>query len=172
MRNTKMMVAVATVAVLLMAAAVHAEPGKGGPGFGHGHGKWAAIMNELTPEQQTQMKALKIEGLKKHEEFRSQIAKKRIELMELASKDNPDEQVLVKKQQEIWALKDQARNDHRAMKLKFRALLTPEQRQKLGPLGFGMGMGRGMGKHGGMCGMCGMGGFHGGEGHHRGGHDF
>jgi len=158
MKSNKAIMAVAVMGILLMATAVHAEFGRGMGGPGHGQGKWAAVMKELTPEQQAQAKALKLEGLKKHEEFRSQIAKKRIELMELASADKPDEQTIVKKQQEIWALKDQARNERRAMGLKFRALLTPEQKQKFGFFGLGMGMGMGFGKHGCMRGGHGPGG--------------
>jgi Spy/CpxP family protein refolding chaperone len=145
MRNTKTIVAVASVAVLVFASVAFAEFGQGGKG--HRMGRWAAVMNDLTPEQQKQATALKIEAMKKFEEFRSQMAKKRIELMELASKDTPDEQAIEKKRQELWSIQDAARNEHRAMGTKFRALLTPEQRKKLGPFGPGMGMGMGK-KHG------------------------
>jgi Spy/CpxP family protein refolding chaperone len=88
---------------------------------------------------------MRTEFMKKQEAVRSQMAQKRIELLELASKDKPDEQAIEKKRQEMWALQDQARDERRAMGTKFRALLTPEQRQKLGPVGMGMGFGRGAG---------------------------
>lgn len=104
-----------------------------------------AVWNELNPEQKQQAAALRTEFMKKQEAVRAQMAQKRIELLELASKDKPDEQAIEKKRQEMWALQDQSRDERRAMGTKFRALLTPEQRQKLGPVGMGMGFGRGAG---------------------------
>ena len=83
------------------------------------------------------------ELLKKQEQLRAELGNKRIELMELAQKDSPDEQSVEKKRQEIWSLQDAMRNEARTLDTKFRAILTPEQRQKLGPV-------RGMG-----CGGCG-----------------
>jgi Spy/CpxP family protein refolding chaperone len=130
----------------------------GGFGGGKGMGQWAQALN-LTPEQQKQIGALRIEFMKKQVDLHSQIAKKRIEILEMASSGKMDEDTLAKKKQELWSLKDTARNERRAMRTKVRGLLTPEQREKIGPFGPGMGMGRGFGRHGGhgFCPMQGAG---------------
>jgi Spy/CpxP family protein refolding chaperone len=112
----------------------------------------------LTPEQQKQVTSLRLDFLKKAAGLRAQIAQKRIELLELSTKDSPDEQAINNKQKEIWALQDSAVQDRRTMMTKMRELLTPEQKQKFGSFDTGM---RGMGA-GGCCGMragrgCGMG---------------
>jgi len=151
------MVALVSLGVLLMVSSVYAGPG--GMGFGHGGGKgmgrWIEALN-LTSDQQKQVDALHLEFMKKAEDVRSQVAKKRIEIMEMASGGKLDEQTLTKKKQELWSLQDAARNERRAMGTKFRALLTPEQREKIGPFGPG-GMGRGgHGKHFGGHGFCPM----------------
>jgi Spy/CpxP family protein refolding chaperone len=155
MRFTRATVLAVSMMVLLVASAASAQQMgccSGGTGTG------AAVWGDLTPEQQKQVSALRTEFFKKQETLRSDMAKKRIEMMEMASKENPDEQAIDKKKQEIWALQDSMRNEGRAMSTKFRALLTPDQKQKLGPggPGFGgmnMGAGRGFGNGG-----CGFGG--------------
>lgn len=162
MRSTKTMVALASLGILLMVSSVYAGPcgmGMGMGGFGHGGkgmAKWIEALN-LTPDQQKQIGALRIEFMKKQEDLRSQIAKKRIEIMEMASGGKIDEEALLKKKKEIWSLTDAARNERRAMGTKFRGLLTAEQREKIGPFGPGMGMGMGgFGghfRHGGFCPM-------------------
>jgi Spy/CpxP family protein refolding chaperone len=128
MRFTKTTLLAALIAVLLMASGASAQMGCCPGGAGKGAAAWA----DLTPDQQN-------------------LAKKRIELMELASKEKPDEQAIEKKRKEIWDLQDAMRNERRSMATKFRALLTPDQKQKLGPMGFGFG---GMGP-GGFCGFGG-----------------
>jgi len=143
------LIAAASVIVFTAVSLVQAQPGWGP---GHGKGKGAAIWNELSKDQQQQATALRLDFLKKTEAIRHEMGQKRIELMELASKPNADEQTLQKKREEIWALQDKMRNEHRAMGTKFRSLLTPEQKEKLGPLGPGMGMGMGRGKGAG-CGF-------------------
>jgi Spy/CpxP family protein refolding chaperone len=155
MRFTRATVLAASMMVLLVASAASAQ--QMGCCFG-GTGKGAAIWGDLTSEQQKQVSALRNEFFKKQETLRSDMAKKRIEMMEMASKENPDEQAIDKKKQEIWALQDSMRNERRAMSTKFRALLTPEQKQKMGPggLGFGgMNLGGGRGFGGGGCGFGG-----------------
>ena len=123
-----------------------------------GAGKGAAVWPDLTPEQQKQMTALRNEFFKKQETLRSDMAKKRIELMDLASKDKPDDQAIEKKRQEIWDMQDAMRSEQRSMSTKFRALLTPDQKQKLGaadPGVGGMGFGGGCASAGGGCGFSG-----------------
>ena len=155
MRFTRATVLAVSMMVLLVASAASAQQMgccSGGTGTG------AAVWGDLTPEQQKQVSALRTEFLKKQETLRSDMAKKRIEMMETASKENPDEQAIDKKKQEIWALQDSMRNERRAMSTKFRALLTPEQKQKLGPGGPGFGgmnLGAGSGFGNGGCGFGG-----------------
>jgi Spy/CpxP family protein refolding chaperone len=158
MKRTTMLIGIVSLVVMVSASMGYAQ----GRGMGGccGAGPGAAIWNELSPDQQKQMTSLRTELLKKVEGVRAEIAKKRVEMLDLASKDKPDEQAIEKKRQEIWALRDSMRDDRRAMGSKIRGLLTPEQKQKLGPFGPGMGMG-GMGSGGG----CPMGrGFGGGKG--------
>ena len=136
MRFTRATVVAASMMVLLVASAASAQQMgccSGGAGLG------AAAWGDLTPEQQKQVTTLRNDFFKKQETLRSDMAKKRIELMELASKDKPDKEAIEKKKQEVWAAQDAMRNEARAMSTKFRALLTPEQKQKLGPGGPGFG---------------------------------
>jgi zinc resistance-associated protein len=156
MKPTKMLIGIASLIILAVASVGYAQAK--GMGACCGAGPGAALWSELSPEQQKQMTSLRTEFLKKVEGLRSEIAQKRIEMLDLASKDKPDEQVIEKKRQEIWALRDTMRNDRRAMGSKIRSLLTPEQKQKLGPFGPGMGMGGGMGSGGGCPMGRGMGG--------------
>jgi Spy/CpxP family protein refolding chaperone len=155
MRFTRATVLAVSMMVLLVASAASAQQmGWRSGGMGTGAAAWG----DLTPEQQKQVSALRTELFKKQETLRSDMAKKRIEMMEMASKENPDEQAIDKKKQEIWALQDSMRNERRAMSTKFRALLTPEQKQKLGPGGPGFG-GMNLGAGGGFGnGGCGFGG--------------
>jgi Spy/CpxP family protein refolding chaperone len=154
MRFIRASVLAASIMVLLVASAASAQMGC----CSGGSGRNTAVWGNLTSEQQKQAAALRNEFLKKQETLRSDLAKKRIELMEMASKEKPDEQAIEKKKQEIWASQDAIRNERRAMSTKFRALLTPEQRQKLGPGGPGFGgmnFGGACGFGGGAgCGMC------------------
>ncbi len=129
MKKTNFFVAVMCVAALIGVTAAYAGP----YGWGPGGGKGAAFWNELTPDQKKEFTSLRTEFMKKQEALRSQMAQKRIELFELASKEKPDEQAVEKKRQEIWALQDTMRNEQRAFGTKIRSLLTPEQREKLGP---------------------------------------
>jgi len=146
MKSTKVVIPVALLIALFLAVTVYAGPGRWGGGMGPG----GAVWGDLTKEQQKQVESFRLDLLKKTEPLRAQMSQKRIEMMELTSKDNPDEQAIEKKRQEIWALQDTMRNERRAMSTKFRSLLTPEQRQKLGASGPGGGMGCGGGFGGGQ----------------------
>jgi hypothetical protein len=117
-----------------------------------------SVFNDLNPEQKQQIGSLRLEFMKKAEDTRSQMAKKRLEMLELASKDKADESLVEKKRPEMWALQDQMRNERREFGTKIRSLLTPEQRQKIGPMGpgFGAGLGSGRGGFGGGGQGCGF----------------
>lgn len=139
MKTKLAMVSVFVVMALMSVCVVHADQGDMDKWQGRGRG--AAIWNDLSKEQKAQASALRLDFMKKANELRSQMGKKRIELLELNSAEKPDEQAIQKKREEVWALQDTMRNELRTMSTKFRALLTPEQREKLGPFGFGMGKG-------------------------------
>ncbi len=148
MKSAKVMIPVALLMALFFAVTAYAGPGR----WSGGMGPCGAIWGDLTKEQQKQVESLRLDLLKKTEPLRAQMSQKRIEMMELASKDNPDEQAIEKMRQEIWALQDAMQNDRRAMSVKFRSILTPEQRQKLAAFGPGAGTGSGA-CCGGMQGM-------------------
>ena len=140
------------VMAALVASALWAGPGGMGKGFGPG----AAVWNELSKDQQTQINTLRIEFMKKANAIKSQIGQKRIELAELANTPKPDEAAIQKKREEIWALRDAMVKERRALGTQVRSVLTPEQREKLGAMGFmggGFGMGPGgmQGPHRGRC---------------------
>lgn len=134
MKLARTMTAAAALLVVLLTSTVYAAGCCGGM-MG---GQPGAVLGDLTKEQQKQVADVRTEFLKKQEQLRAEMGKKRIELMELAQKENPDEPAIEKKRQEIWSLQDAMRNEGRTFGTKFRALLTPEQRQKLGP-GTGIG---------------------------------
>lgn len=155
MKLSKVTVLASLSLVLLATSVLYAGPG-GCPGcMGNGGAFWG----NLSKEQKEQMSSLRLEFLKKQEPLREQMAKKRIELMEMASKDKSDEEAIQKKKEEIWALQDQMRNEGRAMSTKIRSMLTPEQRAEFGAMGPGagcpMGMRGGMGGGRGFGGCCG-----------------
>jgi len=158
MKSNKVAVLAASVMVLLLASVLYAGPGGWGGGPG-GMGRGAAFWGDLSKEQQDKMSSLRLDFLKKQEALREQMAKKRIELMELASKDKADDTAIEKKREEIWKLQDQMRNERRAMSTQLRSVLTPEQRAKFGGFGPGagcpMGMGPGFGGGRGFGGCCG-----------------
>ncbi len=140
---------VAMIAFLGATTAFAWGPG-GGCGMGGGMGgcgNCPAMGNlQLTAEQKDQMNVMRTEFLKKQEALRAESAQKKIEMMELASKKPADEGALTKKREEIWAIQDRMRAETRTMGTKFRSILTPEQKEKLGPGGFGCGVGGGCGK--------------------------
>lgn len=161
----KLRTAVVTAAVVVSAFIVSpVMAGQGGMDRGPGMGKGAAVWDSLSKEQQAQASALRLDGMKKMQALKTQMGQKRIEMAELNASDKKDEQAIQKKTEELWAIQDAMRNERRTMSTKFRALLTPEQREKLGPMGLGTGMdrGRGFGKgmefgHGGGRMDCPMG---------------
>ncbi len=142
MKVTRITVAlIGVIALVAASSAVFAYRGGpgGGPGGGYGLGQRGA---ELTAEQQKQFRDYRLEMLKKTQPMRSEIEKKRLELLELANKPNPDEQALQAKREEIWALKDKLRAERRELNTKFRQSLPADQRAGLCPFG-GMGLGGG-----------------------------
>lgn len=135
------------------------------PGMGACQGM-GPVWFSLKDDQKQKAKELMTEFMKKKEALRAEIGKKKVELMELTSKDKWDDAAIEKKLEELWAAKDENRAAKREMGKKFRSLLTPEQRKDLGPFWMGFG-GKGFGKGFGRC--CGRGYGHGcGKGYMRG----
>ena len=106
MKLARTMTAAAALLVVLLTSTVYAAGCCGGM-MG---GQPGAVLGDLTKEQQKQVADLRTEFLKKQEQLRAEMGKKRIELMELAQKENPDEPAIEKKRQEIWSLQDAMRN--------------------------------------------------------------
>ncbi|MEW6352650.1 MAG: Spy/CpxP family protein refolding chaperone [Thermodesulfobacteriota bacterium] len=164
MKHVKMMVPLATLMIVLFAVSAYAEPGW--RCCGQGKGLWGS----LNEDQVKKARDIQIEGLKKIEPLAADMSKKRLELMELASKDKYDDQAVQKKREELWALQDKIRAERRAIGTKIRGLLTDEQKKNICAFdsgagcdlrggGFGMGPGGcgkgGFGMRGGGCGMMG-----------------
>ncbi len=159
MKGSRLMVAAALVTTLLLASVLYAGQGMGpegstGPGYATGRccGPWA----DLSKEQEKQFGEMRLEFMKKQAAIQSEMMKKRVELAELNAQEKPDEQAIQKKRQEMWALQDNLRNEQRSMSDKFRSILSPEQRAKIGSVGPEAGCGMGGGRRG--CGMMGFGG--------------
>ncbi len=109
MKMARIAIAVTVLLGLFVTANVYAAGccgGMAGPQSG-------AVFGDLTKEQQKQVADLRTEFLKKQEQLRTELGNKRIDLMELAQKDSPDEQSIEKKRQEIWSLQDAMRNEAR-----------------------------------------------------------
>ncbi len=133
-RRAAVIAAAISLMVLVTAYAAYAGPGCCGAGPGPGGPSWG-IWNDLSKDQQKQAESLRLEFFKKMQTLRGDLEKKRIEIMELASKDKPDEEAIQKKREEIWTLRDTMRKEQRELGTKMRSLLTPEQRKKFGPYG-------------------------------------
>jgi Spy/CpxP family protein refolding chaperone len=168
MKGRSIMIAASTAMILMIACAVYAGPRgwNGCPWAGGTSGLWS----ELSDDQRKQAEAMEIDFFKKMETLRATLGKKRVEMMELAAKETPDEEAIQKKREEIWAVRDTMRNERRGLKTKLRSLLTPEQRKKIGPFSSrlaprgGYGPGKGFGRGPGCC----AGGYGRGQGFRRG----
>jgi Spy/CpxP family protein refolding chaperone len=96
-------------------------------------GNTSSLQDQLSPEQKKQFADLRLDFMKKQESLRSEIAKKKIELMELSNKEKIDDQALEQKRKELYALQDGIRNERRSMTEKLFSLLTPDQKKSFGP---------------------------------------
>lgn len=143
MRLRTLIIALTVLIVSAGATVALACPGCMGPGWRGGPG-WSA----LTPEQQKNAEDMRIDFLKKTERIRTQINEKRLELMELSRKSNPDQKAMDKAEQELWSLQDAMRNEYRTFDRKLAGILPPEHRQ-----GFGYDGSRGYGPR--YCGWMG-----------------
>jgi Spy/CpxP family protein refolding chaperone len=140
--------AIVVIALAIVGAVSWASPAWPGPwswGSGPGMGLRGAMWGNLSPEQEKQVSAIRIASFKRQEQLRAEIGKKRIELMELAGKTNPDELAVENKRQEIWALQDKARVERRTAGTRMRAILKADQGKQFGAFEPGMAPGYGRG---------------------------
>jgi Spy/CpxP family protein refolding chaperone len=105
----------------------------------------------LTDEQTSGLRSLAVETEKATVRIQADIEVKGIELRELLRADNPDHDAVVKKAEEISALRGDLTKQHIEALLKAKSILTPEQQKKIRTFieeraagGFG-GMGAGFG---------------------------
>ena len=133
-----LLLALAMVLSLGLAASALAGP------MGRGCGPGGAMAN-LTPAQASQLFDLKEKMHAETVDLRKQMMVKRAEMGALWKAENPDQNVILAKQKELNALREQMQQKMVAFRL---------EAKKLAPdaaFGMGHGFGKGMG-HGGGCG--------------------
>jgi Spy/CpxP family protein refolding chaperone len=143
---------VAGVAMVGWAAAAMAGHGWGkgmGPGGGGVANPYAASYLGLTPEQTSQLQAMRERHFKEIAPLQEKLFAKKQELRLLWANPNPDASQITAKQKEITALQAQIQELSTKHQLEARSILTPEQQQKLSVMrGPGLGAGLGWGKRG------------------------
>jgi len=120
---------VAIVSLVSMFAIAQQGPG-GGPGKGPA-GMHQAIVQKLnlTDQQQTQMRKLRVELEKKNIQTVSKIRLAQIDLKELMLADKPDRTTMEKRLKEITDLQHQMKLDRLDHMFAVNTLLTPEQQK-------------------------------------------
>lgn len=139
MRKSSVFAATALIILAVTAAAA-------GP-WGSGMGPRAALTLELTPDQSAELQALDEAHWKEVAPLRNELLAKNEELRQLLAASDPDRTAILAKQREIHDLRGTVGELGIQHQLDRRALLTPEQQQKLaergGPGCRGEGKGRG-----------------------------
>ncbi|MHB8204669.1 MAG: Spy/CpxP family protein refolding chaperone [Desulfomonilaceae bacterium] len=120
----------ATLAVVLMASGAFA--GHDGHQWRHVvmcglHGIW----NDLTKPQRDQIVSMQVDLIKKVTSLKAELGTKRAEMLQLVTKDNPDETAIEKKREEFWTTKDAIRAARRSFTKQLGNVLTPEQKKKM-----------------------------------------
>jgi len=108
-------------------------------GKGQGLGPRASAALGLTDDQQARIEALRDACAKENSPLRSPLFDKKQELRALWNEAAPDAQKIRAKQKEMAELRDQLQDRMVQCRLDQRAVLTPEQQQKLASLGQGCG---------------------------------
>ena len=141
---------VAGVAMAGWAAAAMAGHGWGkgmGPRGGGMAIPYAASYLGLSPEQTSQLQAMRERHFEEISPLQEKLFSKRQELRLLWANPNPDASQIAAKQKEIGALQAQIQEMSTKHQLEAIRILTPEQRQKLSVMrGPGLGAGPGWGK--------------------------
>jgi Spy/CpxP family protein refolding chaperone len=172
-RKTMMTLGGIAASVLLVASLALAQGYMGGPGWGHGKGMGYWNVQNLTPEQVTQMTKLRSEFYNETAAIRGQLAAKHAELQALLTNPDSKSEQIAAKEREILQLRTQFAERRIANQAKMRNILTKEQLAQMAEAGFGcgrggwyhhgegigpgMGMGPGPGYHHGMPGGPGTG---------------
>jgi Spy/CpxP family protein refolding chaperone len=121
-------------------------------GMGKGDNNMA-FLNDLTPEQQKQIDALKLNLIKERISVQNLIDEKKAHLKTISTGDNVDLVAVNKTIDELFVLKADMAKKHETFKQDVRKLLTAEQKVMFDiHAGKGRGEGKGQG-----CGMKGMG---------------
>lgn len=147
MKNTLAIIGIAALTTIGISAEALAQ------GRGAGPGRRLQAL-DLTAEQRQQIDQLRAAAFKQSEPLRAPMAQKRDELRALWRVDQPDKNVIARKQAELDALRTQQRAIWTDFRFRVHGVLTPEQRSKWadqGEPGLGRGYGRGP-KHGGLRG--------------------
>jgi zinc resistance-associated protein len=135
--------------VLLVASLALAQGYMGGHGWEHGMGMGYWHVQNLTPEQVTQMTKLRSDFYNETAAIRGQLAAKRAELQALLTNPDAKSEQISAKETEILQLRTQFGEKRIANQAKMRNILTKEQLAQLAETGFGRGRGgwyhRGMG---------------------------
>ena len=144
MKTSKISIVVvlALALTLGLAASSWARPGGGGMGCGMGCGMMGTM--NLSPDQAGKFFDLKEKFRNDTAAARKQMMVNHAELAALRKSATPDQAAITAKQTEVKALWAQMQEKKVAFQLEARKI-APELAQ-----GFGCGMGRGMGGHGGM----------------------
>ncbi len=123
-----------------------AGDGRGrGPGMGPGFGGPYAAIPDLTPEQTQKMEELRKKHWAEMAPLQNQRLAKRSELRALWAEPNPDQEKILLKQRELAELDLRLREKMTQHRFEIHSLLTPEQRERLSAMGYGMGRGMGGG---------------------------
>jgi Spy/CpxP family protein refolding chaperone len=134
MKKLTFILAAATLGVLLASQAF-----AWGPGFGKTRG-WnynrGTVWDELqlTGEQKTKIEALQENHYKATRQLREKIYDKSVEMRKLWRQANPDREQIAAAQQELRALRNEMEDKATALRLDVRAVLTPQQNEKLADL--------------------------------------
>lgn len=116
--------ALAGTGISTMAMADH---GKGMHGMYHGGGGWKS---SLTDEQRTQIDSLKLEYKKKKYPLKAKLKQAKVDLALLMTSDNPSQNAINKKIDEIVKLKKEKMRLKASHKIAVRKLLNKQQRVK------------------------------------------
>ena len=149
-RKTMITLGGVALGVLLVASLAWAQGRMGGPGWGHGLGMGYCHVQNLTPEQVTQMTKLRSEFYNETAAIRGQLAAKDAELRALMTNPDATSEQISAKQREILQLRTQFAEKRIANQAKMRGTLTKEQLTQMAEAGPGYGCGRGGGYHRGM----------------------
>lgn len=127
-------------------------------GRGQGLGSRAGAALDLTEDQKARIEALRETCFQENSPLRSQLFDKKQELQALWNEAAPNAEKIRAKQKEIAQLRDQMQERSVQCRLDQRAVLTPDQQQKLASLGRDRGCGGGRNRDCGGPGCDGSGG--------------